>query len=264
MRVFLDGTIQLLTRHLAKADFVQGRWQINGGAAHGIPPAAGGDAARLALFRFDAPASDLLALTKAVGMARVESVKSATSLLTIENGSTLDTTQTYKALIVSLPAPLTGVTLVGEEDACNLVRDAFAKATVDGKPSPFVREAAGEPPEFRLFARDGGFVITRPADERPLVAKIEGLDQPGAKLAVKRLEHMARWSQVLRLSNPASSIRPGDVKLSFLVDDKEVTGTDIRLEYRLDKDGKEVAPSTSQGQHDQHHRSRPVLRHSST
>lgn len=240
--LFLDGTIRP-SPATYKADFVQGRWQINGGAAHGIPRVDGSETTRLALFRFDAPASDLDALDKALGIARVEAVQAATSQLVIEKGDTLDTSQTYKAVIISLPVPRTGVALVGDRKACDLVREALATAAVDNEPSPFVFEASTEPPEFRLIARDGRFVITRPEDERPLVAKIEGLDRAGARLAVKRLEHMARWSQALRLSNPASSIRPGDVKLAFLVDGEEVTGTDIRLEYRPDKHGESVAPT---------------------
>ena len=85
-------------------------------------------------------------------------------------------------------------------------------------------------------------MITRPNDERPLVGQIDGLDEDGAKRAVARLEHMTRWTQTARLSNPASSIQPSDVKLTVLVDDKEVSGREIRLEYQL-KDGREVEPT---------------------
>ncbi len=85
-------------------------------------------------------------------------------------------------------------------------------------------------------------MITPPNEERPLVAQIDGLNEAGAGLAVKRLEHMARWTQTARLSNPASTIQPGDVKLTILVDGKEVSGREIRLEYQL-KDGKQVEPT---------------------
>ena len=60
---------------------------------------------------------------------------------------------------------------------------------------------------------------------------------------------MARWTQTARLSNPASTIQPGDVKLTILVDGKEVSGREIRLEYRL-KDGK-AGRAHVPGQHDQ-------------
>ena len=107
----------------------------------------------------------------------------------------------------------------------------------------FIRVAgAGQNPDFRLFARDGQFVITKPNDDRPLVAQIDGLNEAGATLAVKRLEHIARWTQTARLSNPASTIRPGDVKLTILVDGKEVSGSEVRLEYQI-KDGKAAPPT---------------------
>ena len=127
--------------------------------------------------------------------------------------------------------------------ACALVRQALKTASPEGKPSLFIAEAAKEDtPDFRLIARDGQFVITRPGEDRPLVAQIDGLNEDGAKRAVARLEHMARWTQTARLSNPASSIQPGDVKLTVLVEGKEVSGREIRLEYQF-KNGKQVEPT---------------------
>ena len=178
-----------------------------------------------------------------MALARVEDVLPSSSRLTIEGNAVLDTKLTYKALIISLPTPPLGVRLEGDAAACALVRKALDTASPEGKPSLFLRAAAdGDKPEFRLVARDGQFVITRPNDDRPLVAQIDGLNEAGARLAVKRLEHMARWTQTARLSNPASSIQPGDVELTVLVDGKEVSGREIRLEYQV-KDGKQVEPT---------------------
>src|SRR5262249_25285812 len=81
----------------------------------------------------------------------------------------------------------------------------------------------------------------KPHDDRPLVAQVDGLNEAGARLAVQRLEHIARWTQTARLSNPASTIQPGDVKLTILVDGKEVSGREVRLEYQI-KDGMETPP----------------------
>ena len=239
---FLDGAIQPAPATFT-ASFQNGRWSINGGATNGIPAPVGSDAARLALFRFDAPADDLRDPAQAVAMARVEDVLPSSSRLAIEGDVPLDTMLTYKALIISLPTPPLGVLLEGDKAACALVRKALDTASPEGKPSLFIRAAAdGDTPEFRLIARDGQFVITKPNDNRPLVAQIDGLDEAGAKRAVARLEHIARWTQTARLSNPASSILPGDVKLTVLVEGKEVSGREIRLEYQL-KNGKQVKPT---------------------
>ena len=239
--VFLDGAIQPAPATFT-ASFRGGRWTINGGQTSGIPAPAGADSARLALFRFDATAEECRDPAKALATAVVEEVLPASSRVAIEGDAPLDTRQTYKALIISLPAPALAVGLEGDAAACELVKKAVEIASPEGEPSLFVRVAGpGENAEFRLVARDGQFVITRPNDDRPLVAQIDGLNEAGARLAVQRLEHISRWTQTARLSNPASSIQPEDVKLTILVDGQEVSGREVRLEYQI-KDGKGIPP----------------------
>ncbi len=243
---FLDGAIQPMPAGFP-ASFQEGHWIMTGGATSGIPAPAGSDAARVALYPFDAPAADLSDPSKTVGMAEVADVLPATSRLVIDKNAKLDPSTTYKAIIVSVPTPPLSVELEGNAAACVLVREAMKQASPEGKPSLFIREAAkADTPEFRLVARKGQFVITHPGDERPLVGQIDGLNANGARRAVERLEHMARWTQTARLGNPASSIQPGDVKLTILVNDKEVLEKEIRLEYGL-KDGKEVEPTFKVG-----------------
>ena len=240
--LFLDGTIQPAPATFT-ASFRDGRWTINGGRTNGISVPGGGDFVRLALFRFDAAAEEFRDPAKALATAVVEEVLPASSRIAIERDTQLDTRQTFKALIISLPAPALAVGLEGDTTACDLARKAVASASPEAKPSLFIRVAgAGENPEFRLFARDGQFVITKPNDDRPLVAQIDGLNEAGAILAVKRLEHIARWTQTARLSNPASTIQPGDLTLTILVDGKEVSGREVRLEYQT-KDGKATPPT---------------------
>ena len=239
---FLDGAIQPAPATFT-ASYRQGHWTLSGGATSGIPAPAGSDAARLALYPFDAPAADLCNPSKAVAMAQVDDVLPASSRLVIERKAKLDTKETFKAIIVSLPTPPLCFVLEGEAAACAMVREAVKTASPEGKPSLFVREVSkGETPEFRVVARDGQFAITRPNDERPLVGQIDGLNAAGAKRAVSRLEHIARWTQTAQLNNPASTIQPDDVKLTILVDGKEVSGREVRLEYQL-QGGKQVRPT---------------------
>jgi hypothetical protein len=240
--VFLDGAIQPAPATFT-ASFRDGRWTISAGRTNGLPAAGGTDPVKLAFFRFDASADELRDPSKALATALVEEVLPASSRVKIEGDVQLDTKQTYKALIVSLPAPALAVRLDGDAAACELVKKAVDVASPDGRSSLFIRVATGEEnPEFRLIARDGQFVITKPTDDRPLVAQIDGLNEPGARLAVQRLEHIARWTQTARLSNPASTIQPEDVKLTILVDGKAVSGREVRLEYQI-KDGKATPPT---------------------
>lgn len=243
---FLDGALRPSAAAFT-ASSLDGDWVLDGGAAHGIPAAVGADAATFALFAFDAPAGDLGDATKALGTAKVLAVLPINSRVAIEGVDAPHPGMTFKAVVLSLPTPALGVRLEGDAAALGLARRAMATAGPGGKPSMFVREVAGdEKPEFRLLARDGQFLIVKPGDDRPLVGQVDGHDDAGARLAVGRLEHIARWTQTARLSNPASSIKPGDVKVSILVDGEDVAGREIRLEYRL-KDGRWVAPGFKLG-----------------
>jgi len=239
---FLDGVVKPSPAAFT-ASSRGGQWFISGGAAHGIPATLGDDAATFALFPFDASAAVMGDTAKALGTARVVSVQPTTSRVEIEGVKNLAPTMTFKAVVLSLPTPALAVRLEGDGPARELIRKALAKAGPGGKPSLFVREAAADDqPEFRLLAVENQYVIAKPGDDRPLVAQINGWTAASATLAVGRLEHIARWSQTARLGNLTSSIKPADVTIGFLVDDKPVEHRELRLEYKLE--GKDwVAPT---------------------
>jgi Caspase domain len=233
---FLDGAIQPAPTTFT-ASYRQGHWVLSGGATSGFSTPSGSDAAKVALYAFDAPAADLGNPAKAVAKALVDNVLPASCRLAIEGNAQLDNDETYKAVIVSLPTPPLRFVVEGEAAACVLVRQAVMIASPEATPSLFVREAAhGETPEFRIVARDGQFVITGPIDARPLVGQIDGFNAAGAKQVVARLEHIARWTQTNLLNNRASTILRDDIRMAILVDGKEVSGREVRLEYKLEGD----------------------------
>ena len=240
---FLDGAIQPSPATFT-ASFREGRWSINGGATHGIPAPVGTDSARLALFPFNAPADD----ARRPGQGPGDGPSGGGPSLVQPAGDRGQRHARPEADLQGAPhqpadAPPRRSFWKGTRRPAPWSAKPWTRPRPRGGPRPSsARAGVGDAPEFRLVARDGQFVITRPEDARPLVAPIEGLNEAGARLAVQRLEHMARWTQTARLSNPASSIRPGDVKLTILVDDKDVSGREIRLEY-LVKDGKQVEPT---------------------
>jgi hypothetical protein len=129
---FLDGAIQPAPATFT-AQYKDGEWTINGGATSGVPAPAGSDAARLALYSFGAPATDLADLSKAVATAQVEKVLPASSQLAIEKNAQLDQAAIYKAIIISLPTPPLCVRLEGDPQACDLVRKALATASPEGE-----------------------------------------------------------------------------------------------------------------------------------
>jgi hypothetical protein len=238
--VFLDGALPPVpSTYLVR--YAEGRWTLDAGWAFGIPAPHGRDAARLALFPFDAPAAALADPAKAAAMATVVEVDIRSSRLAIEGDAALDPGTAYRAVIVSLPLPRRPVELTGDPDACDQARALLREG---GAAHPgFLREAApDEAAEFRLQARGGEFRITSPNDDRPLVEPTHGLDDAAARNAVERLAHIARWMDTAQLANPVSSIRPDEIELAIEVEGKIVSGREIRLEYR-DVDGKPVPPS---------------------
>jgi hypothetical protein len=215
--LFLDGAIRPSDPYFTVATR-DGRWVLQAGAAHGLPAVEGAETVELALFPFDAPADHLSDPSRAVGRARVVEVLPTSSLIELSGVADLTEAATFKAVIVRLPLPALAVRVEGD-DAQGLawVQEAVAHAGPNGASSLYVREArAGELPEFRLLAQGGQYLITSPGNDRPLVGQIDGDSEANALKAVRRLEHMARWTLAARLANPESSIRPGEIEMTIL------------------------------------------------
>ena len=242
--VFLYGAIQP-----APASFpvtrAGGQWTLHAGVSHGVPAPYGSDVARVALFPFDAPADALRDPSRALATGRIVEVATASSTIAIdgEKGAELPADGTFKAVVISLPTPRVAVAIEAADDVRGRFRQQI-ETSLAGAPSVFIQVAPeNEPHEFRVVVRGGRLDITRSGDDRPLAPPCDGQDEAAVRLTVQRLEHIARWVQTVRLTNPSSSIQPGEVKLAILVDGKEISDRDVRLEYHQPKDGGErVAP----------------------
>ena len=242
---FLGGAIAQRTPYFTVSHHNEYGWVIDGGAVHGIAQPSDSGTTLLALFPYDSTPEQLRQLPQAVGEAEVTKVLPQLSQLKITRGNenlTSDTTATFKAVVTSLPLPPLGVRLEGDEEGLNLVRQALAIAGLEQKPSLYVREVEKtENVEFRLLARDGEYLITRPADDRPLIAQIRSYTEQRAMEVVQRLEHIARWTAIAELASPASSrIQPGAVQIQIYQDgaeiekDSEIKDAQIRLEYQYE------------------------------
>ena len=234
----LDGAIHPSAHYFTLSHRDDG-WSLDGGAVHGLPPLSQDELTILDVFPFSATDNDLRDAAKAVARVSITDLKATRSAVEPVAGSILEEGQTYKAVVATLPLPRIAVEIEPRQGpGAELARGELEKAN-QGKPSLYVREVKPESDKFaarfRLRVEDGGYVITSPENDRPLVARIDGLNESTARLAVQRLEHMARWTLVVELDSPAmSSIGPLDVDL-VLIDEEgqELHGTDIRLEYRL-------------------------------
>ncbi|EGJ29601.1 MULTISPECIES: caspase family protein [Moorena] len=231
---FLGGAIANRTPYFTVFYDKNHDWVIDGGAVHGISQPVGNDTTILALFPFDTPTEQLRELSTAVGEAKIVEVMPQLSKVQISGIGDLNPEMTWKAVITSLPLPPKGVLLSGEPAGVELARTTLLN-TGHNQPSLYVREVATpEAAELKLLARDGNYLITRPADDRPLVAAISGYTDATALQAIKRLEHITRWLNITELASPATSrIRPDAVQmLIYQQDGQPLLDPQIRLEYQ--------------------------------
>ncbi|NMG21268.1 hypothetical protein DP116_18160 [Brasilonema bromeliae SPC951] len=231
---FLGGAIAEHTPYFTVCDHKDHGWVIDGGAVHGIPQPVGDETTLLALFPFDSSFEQLRQLSGAIAQAKVLQVLPQVSKIQISGIENLNPDTTFKAVVTSLPLPPKGVLITGEEAGVQLARTALLQAGPQSQPSLYIREVTTlEETEFQLVARDGKYFITRPADDRPLVAEIQGYTTATALQVIQRLEHIARWTNIVELSSPASSrIQPDAVQMVIEQNAQELQDVQLRLEYR--------------------------------
>ena len=239
---FLGGAISTHPAYFTVSHQPKYGWVIDGGAVYGI--SAGTDngmvmadgenissqantyeTTELAIFPFDTPVGELSQPEKAIATAQVLKVMPQLSQIKIDN---LQPKTTYKAIVTSLPLPPKGVLILGETKGVELARQALQK-----KSSLYIAEVNKlEDAEWQLLARENQYIITRPVDDRPLVAPITEYTKANASQAIERLEHLTRWTNIAELASPVSSSITADaVKMSIYQNEEEITATEIRLSY---------------------------------
>ncbi len=199
-------------------------WVINGGILHGIHPTSEGDTF-LAIFRQGTEPEKLQEIGNAICEATLNQVFTEVSIAEIiGDSSQLSQDEPYWAIVTSVPLPKLKVYFQGDDEGVKLARTALS--TVDAsKPSLFVRETESvNDADYYLEAINGQYWIKQFADKQPLVAPVpeapdtQGYIQQQANQIIKRLEHIARWRNILELKTPPTSqIKTGDVEMEVIV-----------------------------------------------
>ena len=231
---FLGGAIAGRKPYLTVSYHKAHEWVIDGGAVHGVPQPSGDETTFLALFPFDSSPERMQELSAAIGEARVIEVMPQLSLVQISGIESLEPEMTFKAVVTSLPLPPKGVLITGEEAGVKLARAALLAMGYENQPSLYLQEVVKtENAEFKLLARNGQYLMTRPADDRPIVAQIQGYTEESALQAIERLEHITRWTNIAELSSPAtSSIQPDAVQMVIYQEGQEVKDAQISFQYQ--------------------------------
>jgi ABC-type branched-subunit amino acid transport system substrate-binding protein/uncharacterized caspase-like protein len=241
-QLFLNGAIAEREPYFIVSHNEKYGWVIEGGAVHGIQLPSGEETTSLALFPFDSHTEDLRHSSKSIGKAKVTKVLPSLSKIEISGIENLDTNQTFKAVITGLPLPPLGVYLEGDEEGVSLARNAIQQMPPDNNPSVYVREEENKDSKdirYRLLCRDNQYVIARLQDDRPLVAQIDGYTPENAQIAIKRLEHIARWEVIAELGSSGNGlIQESDIEMKLICEDNNLSESEqMRLEYQPREDG---------------------------
>ena len=198
-------------------------WVINGGILHGICPESEGKTS-LAIFPQGTNLEDLQEIDKAICKAEVtQAMTEASKVVLFDNNNeeiNLPREQAYWGVISDIPLPNLKVFFTGDEAGKNIIVKEFEKSE-----NQFVATADSEEnADYYLEADKGQYWITQPSDRKPLVAPVpelsdkQGYTQQRAKQIIKRLEHIARWKNILELKTPATSqIKADDVEMEVIV-----------------------------------------------
>ena len=199
-------------------------WVINGGILHGIRPKSEGETL-LAVFREGSTQEELQNIDNAICKAKLTKVFTEVSVAKIiEGNSVLSENIPLWAIVTDVPLPKLKVCLQGEANGVQLARTELAQ-TNSGQASLFVRETESlTDADYYLEAVEGQFWIKQAADKKPLVAPIpavkdtQGYSSQRANQIVRRLEHIARWKNILELKTPPTSqIKAADVEMEVII-----------------------------------------------
>lgn len=240
--LFLGGILSAGPPYFTLSYDTQRGWLMDGGVAHGITAPEGQETTILAIFPFDMQTAQLANPPAAIGEARVLRTHATDSevAITLYDGSTLATDTTYKVQVTATAFPLRPLVVAFEGDtaALTLVREILATTTYDGQSQLTVREGERKQATLLLLATENRYQIRRISDVYPLLVDTPGFDESSAHLIVQRLQHIARWQNVVAFANPFSNLAQDAIRLELLLPDPDgqwrpaTFDAEARLEYR--------------------------------
>lgn len=241
---FLGGGISDRHPYYTASHHKQYGWIIDGGALHGVPRGDGEEMMQLALFPIETQGKDLRQLSNKIAAAQVREVLPQLSKITISPNFGEQKEQTFKAVITSLPLPPKTVRFGGDPEGVKLLQEAIETIEDNHQPSLYVRESDGETAEFKVLARKGKYIITRPGDGVPIVAPIQEYTKDNAVKIIQRLEHITRWTNLCELSSTANSRISSDaIQMEIHQGNEILSDAEIRLNYYQDETGKWKKPA---------------------
>jgi hypothetical protein len=209
----------------------RGAWKIDGGRLYNL-----GVRDAVALYPANSSADNLADTTKALTTATLTAAGPSESTIAVADVSRLDPQQQYKA-VVTVRAGRINIRFDGDPTALTELRSALEF-------SVYVQE--GTSPRFIVRAGSDGYQFELPNSTQNIPGPFDATPD-GIQSTVAALEHMARWTMRVELSNESSSIAVDDVDLAVSYYDKDSQNHDqfhglyvpplatLPLQYRNDQ-----------------------------
>jgi hypothetical protein len=246
--VFLDGAVRPRPTYFTVAHDRDLGWVVDGGSVHGLRPSDGNEKTTFALLPAAIDPAELHDLTRACGHAELLNLGSARSTVRVTDVVGLDAQMTFKAVVSCLPLACFTVRTEGESAGVAPLQDALGRASTGPAASLLVRGAGpGEVSHFRVLARDGAYLIARPADDRAMAAPLRPYSEATARQVMRQLEHIARWMTIAELPENPGAVGQDDVELCFEQDGVKVPPGDVVLTYRGDMKPRVTIRLTNRG-----------------
>lgn len=197
-RLFLSGVLATGKRaYLIGFDNTMG-WFVNAGALHGI---LAGDEQSPTVFQLVDDEHSVRATEVLAQRTKVEGMDG------------FDPKKQYPAKLTELAAPRLRLATAAESqaEAITLLSNLLGRKNSDF----FQLVPDANSADFLVHAKAGAYFLSRRFDEQPLFQKVMGYEEASAVDFVNKLEKVANWLQLLRLSNPATSINAEEITIEL-------------------------------------------------
>lgn len=191
-------------------------WTLQAGAIHGIAAPDGAETTHLALFPFGTPLKPGSSLAGSLGQARVLAVQAGQSrveLALADGHQPNPQSDSFRAVVVAAPLSPVAAHLSGgdgpalERLGAHLAGSLIVRPVETAEAAVIAVTAELDQPVYTL---------KRAGDLQPLRVAVPGKGTEASALeAFYKLEHIARWMQVLALENKASQLPAGAVHMEF-------------------------------------------------
>jgi len=206
----------------------ESEWVINGGAFLHLQKGS-----KLAVYREHSTADEMTKNKNKLGEIKITTVRVTESVVIFTSNPQPEGSIFY-AVLTERQLPSVSFYLEGNEEILKQVKALL-------KDSPFVGiEGDRNKTDYCLYVDNQQFRITD-AFDRLLVQPIE--DYNKVNLAVKQVEHIARWRKTREMENPSTTIPKNAIEIEIFHNGKKLDDSHPRLEYQYKDDGTEQLPT---------------------